>query len=297
MSARLAKVILLTAFSLVAVAVVMQRQRVANLYRFVVFDEPYINRTLNTSRRVVSQTDAVFDQIARNADFDDRRGHIPAFDLPLSEQVSLTPTATGLAAYKGFLERYSAIIDTAPGKYPSDQRAFDIMGLVNGYYRANLSNKRTVADSVFANEKDYRAEDFVYYLVNAQTACGTVGEATVALMRNAGFKARLLRFSRDWKPVTANHIFPEFYSAEQSRWVMLDPMINASPKNASGGLSAMEMMADPTARETMNRIWNGGMKYTDDGIVWFDRKGPLTDIYYFSDDPATRTKLGKSIAP
>ncbi len=297
MPARIMKFVSIAAIALVIMVATLKHDRLANLYRYAVFGEPYVNRTLSTAHHVVSQTDALFGELAEKADYDDRRGHMPSFDLPVAEQVSLSPTAAGMGAYEDFLKQYSEIAGSQSTAYPADRQAFAIMALVNGYFRKNLSNDRQVSDDVFANEQDYRAEDFVYYLVNAQTACGSVGEATVALLRGAGFKARLLRFSRGWRKLTANHIFPEFYSAEQARWVMLDPMINASPKDMSGGLSAMEMMADPNARKYMNRIWDGGMEYTGDGIVWFDRKGPLTDIFYFSGDVDTRTKLGKSVAP
>lgn len=277
---------------------VVKYDRLLNFYRYVIYDEPYVNRTFHFSRNVLSINDPTFNKVRFSRELDDRRGHFPNFLLPHSKQLTVKTSERGLAAYGSFLERYHQITNSheGPDAIKPDRLAFQIMELVNEYYEKNLKNyRRNNLHDAFLYEPDYRAEDFVYYLVNERTGCGEVGESTVALLRGAGFKARLLRFSIQPNPIMANHVLPEFYSEEHGRWIMLEPMINASPKGKAGNISAMEMMATPSSIADMNRLWEGELKYSQNGVVWFNQRGPQTSFYYFSGSDQSSESLKRSL--
>ena len=84
----------------------------------------------------------------------------------------------------------------------------------------------------------------------------------------------------------ANHIFAEFYSNEKKRWIMLDPMINYSPKINNFNISGMEMINSKESLLNINKIWEKaeGHKefYNRNGLIWFNKKGIITNFYYTS---------------
>ena len=53
----------------------------------------------------------------------------------------------------------------------------------------------------------------------------------------------------------ANYIFAEFYSKEKKRWIMLEPMINYSPKINNYNISGMEMINSKESLLDINKIW------------------------------------------
>ena len=285
--------------SLVAV---VKYDRLINLYRYVIYDEPYVNRTFHISRNILSFNDPTFNKVIFNKEFDDSRGHFPNFRLPYSKQLTVKTSESGLTAYGSFLDKYHQIIKSHedPKTNLPDLLAFQIIGLVNKEYVRNLKKKRLPLGDSFQSEPDYRAEDFVYYLVNERTGCGEVAESTVALLRGAGFKARLLRMSSQPNYIMANHNFPEFYSEENKRWIMLEPMINASARK-NNNISAMEMMMDPSSREDMNQLWREEatrseyLEYPQNGVIWFNKKGPITNFYYFSGSDQSSESMKRSL--
>ena len=293
-------------FCLGGLVAVVKYDRLINLYRYVIYDEPYVNRTFHFSYNILSINDPTFNKVRFNQELDDSRGHFPDFLLPHSKQLTVKTSDLGLTAYGSFLDRYHQITNSHedPETNLPDKLAFQIMGLVNELYERNLKKMRLNLSDSFQSEPDYRAEDFVYYLVNERTGCGEVAESTVALLRGAGFKARLLRLSLQPNPVMANHAFPEFYSEEHERWIMLEPMINASPRGKENNISAMEMMAEPSFREDMNQLWKAAtgdepedydLEYPQSGVVWFNQKGPQTNMYYFSGSDQSSESLKHSL--
>jgi hypothetical protein len=270
--------------------------RLINFYRYVIYDEPYVNRTFQFSRNVLSFDNSIFNKVRYSRKLDDSRGHFPNFLLPLSQQLTVKTSEQGLISYKYFLERYLHIINShkRTDKNISDKIAFQIMKLVNEYFEKNQKKTRLPLEKSFLSEKDYRSEDFVYYVVNEKTGCGETGEAMVSLLRGAGFKARLLRFSGKPNVVMANHIIPEFYSENNKRWIMLEPMLNASPRINIDNISAMEMLASTSSITEMNKLWKSEFYYKK-GVMWFNQKGLITNYYYFSGSTKSLKTLNVSI--
>lgn len=277
---------------------VLYFDRVVNAYQYVFEGGTYLNRAFRTVGYVVSKDDPIYRDLVFDSSYDDRRGHQPDFTLPFKRQVTVSASSEQRSAYLGFIDRYKAVLGRfRAGSSPRpDATAFSIMNIVHEQYIRNGRNTVEPDEDTFENELSYRAEDFVFYLVNAKTACGTVGEATVALLRYAGYKARLLRIANSPTSLVANHVFPEFYSEKQRRWVMLDPMINASPRGAEGSLSAFELMDRPNEVRRINRLWGrvGEYDFTLYGprkVVWYNIRGPVMRLYYYASDPETRRRI------
>lgn len=286
----------------VAVVVVFKFDRFTNFYYYVFHGGPYVNRVFQKSHKIISKDEVLFRKLVYSSDYRDRRGHLPDFSLDFEDQVTAPATSAEKERYLEFVEKYFLIIAGSRGasEPPQDDVAFSIMGLVNEYFMRNRSSKRgDVNQSVFLEESSYRAEDFVFYLVNATTYCGTVGEATVALLRYVGFKTRLMRISNSPAPV-ANHVFVEFYSDEQRRWVMLDPMINASPKAGGTNLRIFEILDRPDVTAELNRRWGAANLYdfTVYGprkVVFYDIRGLVMRLFYYSPDVEIRRQLRQNL--
>lgn len=292
------KLISIFCLAVVAAVVVVKFDRFANAYYYVFYGGPYVNRAFQKSNHVVVRDDPLFQKLVYDRNFRDRRGHLPDFSLAFEKQVTVFATPTEKSAYLRFMDKYFRILKTAVNApaAPKDALAFAIMGLSNEYFVQNQrSKKKDVNLGVFSNETSYRAEDFVFFLVNATAYCGMVGEATVALLRYVGFKTRLIRLSNSVEPV-ANHVFVEFYSNDQRRWVMLDPMINASPKAGGTSLSVFEILDRPDITAELNRRWGASNVYDFSvygprKVVFYDIRGPHMRLFYYTADPEIRSKL------
>ena len=258
--------------------------RLENLYQYFVHDKPYINRTFYFVRNILFFNDPQFNQVRYSNSLDDSRGHFPNFKIPISQQLTIKTSKQGLVSYGSFINKYNKIVNSY--RNTPDKLAFEIMEIVNENFKKNQKKIRLDLGKNFLSEADYRSEDFVYFVVNEKTGCGETGEAMVSLLRGAGFKARLLRYSLKHNPIMANHILPEFYSKEHKRWIMLEPMINSSPLIKNKHVSAMEMLTSQSSLANMNQLWkaSGSHKnfYNKEGLMWFNKKGPSTNFYYFS---------------
>lgn len=232
---------------------------------------PYLGPAATLRRIVVEAGDELFHRIASDPGFDDRRGHLPAFTRSPAAQLSLHPDAEGLARYTAALAAYEPLRMAGDR---SDVLAGRIGSLVHALFQGNTKSERAVDDAVFAVERHYRAEDFAYFLASARTACGTVGEATVTLLRGAGFRARLVRIADNPAAVAASHVLAEYYSGQSKRWRLIDPMIDAV-----GAGSLFETLGDARAAAALNERW-GSEVYGPAKVGWFDRRGPVMDIYY-----------------
>ena len=179
------------------------------------------------------------------------------------------------------------------------------MSLVNAKFTSNRVIQRPISkadeNDIFA-DLDHHSEYFIWYLANRRTACGTVAEATLALLRKAGFKTRLFGIANSYRNIVYNHVFLEYYSDDQKKWVMMDPMINAIPRSSNRDLSVLEMLADRTARERMNTLWwklgdykdqFGSKVYRPDRVVFFNNAGALKKTYYFTPDEKISLELKK----
>ncbi len=276
-------------------------ERFENFYYYTFHHGTYVNRTFKTNHHVFSKSDKLFKKIIFDKNFDDRRGHNPNFGLQVRDQITVSATELEIEKYKKFLEKYFRIIGF-PRKHRknmSDKVAFAVMNLAHQYYSTNKKNlniKRRPRLGFGSEELNYRAEDHVFYVVNAQTACGDMGSALVALLRFAGFNVRLMRVSNEPHPIAASHVFLEFYSDEQRRWVMLDPQINFSPKDDKGNLSAFEMVnKDEIAKLAIDK-WKEsgeyfGPVYDKNRVIWYSVGGPVMNIYYHAVDQKYREAL------
>ena len=262
--------------------------RLKNFYRYLIHDEPYVNRTFYFKRNILFFDDPQFNEVRYNRDLDDSRGHFPNFQIPAPQQLTIKTSEQGLILYESFINKYNKIISLykMTNKKIPDKLAFEIMEILNEAFKKNQKKIRLNIGKNFLSEKDYRSEDFIYFVVNEKTGCGETAEAMVSLLRGAGFKARLLRYSHNHKPVMANHMVPEFYSMENKRWIMLEPMLNTSPIIKNKHISAMEMLTTPVALKNINQMWKiaGSHKefYNEEGLMWFNKKGLFTNFYYFS---------------
>lgn len=121
-------------------------------------------------------------------------------------------------------------------------------------------------------------EDYVYGLVNATTACGTVGEATATLFRGLGYKSMLVIVSNVPPPLQANHILAEIFLAEAKQWVMIDSMINyVGTESVFQLLNKPQKAAEISARHAYDETI-----YDARSVVWLDRRGLLRNIYYYT---------------
>lgn len=279
-----------------------KRDRINNFYRYLKYDEPYVNRSLLILRHLMEYGDKNFEMVVFNRNLQDNRGHFPNFFYKIDKQLTVDANPSGINEYREFLRKYQSLISD-PGLVHNDEGALAIMNLVYYYHKKNYLKERKDLPASFISEPDYRAEDFVYYLVNEMTGCGEVAEATVALLRGAGYQARVVRLSHDPDGLVANHVFPEFYSEKQGKWVMMEPMINQFAGPVGFNLSSFEMMASEIDRQSMNNAWaeeyrditDEPLEYRKDYVIWFDKRGVVTNFYYFSSSPITNEILSNKI--
>ena len=185
----------------------------------------------------------------------------------------------------------------------SDALVRAIVSLVNERY---LKNKGKLLTSVIHGKLKwpFHAENHVINLVARRTACGTTAEATLVLLRDVGFRTRLMGISSSPKKVIFNHVFLEYYSIENEKWVMIDPMINIVLSEKTQALSTFEMLQRGDVRARLNKKWTESKEsseidtargfYTKDTISFFSNHfGPLLKTFYFVVNPMVRTKLEK----
>ncbi|NQV56415.1 MAG: hypothetical protein HQ503_11200 [Rhodospirillales bacterium] len=100
-------------------------------------------------------------------------------------------------------------------------------------------------------------------------------------------------------------MFLEYYSEEQEKWVMMDPMVNAIPRSSGRDLSVLEMLVEKDSRRRMNDRWwklgeykdqFGSQVYRSDRVVFFHNAGPWKKTYYFTPDKNIRSTIKGKIA-
>jgi hypothetical protein len=275
---------------LILAAVPGVRTSLQGYYAYFAESGPYLGSRI-AKVPVVVQDETLFQTLAGDARYQDYRRRNPDFSQPLEAQITAPHSAAEVTAYERFLAAHKADIKALaqPGKPLPDVLARKIIRRVHEAYAANQENPRQIDDG-YLGTRNSRPEDFVFFLVNALTFCGTVGEATVALLRDAGFRARLAILSDSDRKLEVNHVFAEYYSDEKQHWVMVDPMVDFIPEIGGKYLSAFEFLRTPEAVAAANKAWNE-QNYTSQSVMWFDRWGPIRYQYYYAADEAARGRL------
>jgi len=307
------KLVLLLTVSLVVLsagsAFIIKRDAAINIFAYLFFDGPYTSRTIRHDKIVLEPQTDLYNSVVFNPDFEDP--HWFSINLnSLKSKLQGKEKSIEIRNFVSFIDDYNTLLskELKASSGLSDSLAEGMMSLVNAQFRRNRDNKRQISSAdegkIFADPQ-HHSEYFIWYLVNRKTACGTVGEATLALMRKAGFKTRLLGIANDPKSIVYNHVFLEYYSEEQDKWVMMDPMINAIPRSSDQSLSVLEMLGDEKSRSRMNDMWwklgdyeglFGPQVYRSDRVVFFNNAGPWKKTYYFTVDDKIRSTLKGLIA-
>ena len=250
-----------------------------NLYEYTFHRAAYINRVIYTKHVVIDPTDSFYNQLIQDADLDDRRWGTANFDRPVTEQLSINYSPSGLKNYSTFMAEFF-------NKFSEEQNISDRLALkLNNFVHVNwLKNRGTPefdpGEINQQQEKDRHPEDLIYYYVNYNCACGTISETSIALLRELGFRTRLMRVSIAPNKAIANHIFLEYYSNDSKKWVMFDAMYNLIPKRNGKLLSALEFFLDPKNEDKYKKL-EILYPYAKPGYnVWFQKNGPIKSLFF-----------------
>jgi hypothetical protein len=273
----------------IVVPMILIKGNVADFVGYLQGRQSYLGSSLLKQRQII-KSDTLLQSIVRSENFEDFRRKHPDFISTPETVLNSQTTPQGLADYKGFLSRLSSIKEEDGARY-SYQSVVKLTHLVQQYYKKNLVAGQLIEGGVLGRIRSH-PEDYVYQLVNAKTACGTVGEATVALLRELGYKARLIIVSAKPNPLTANHILAETYVPELGQWIMVDPMIDYAGKE-----SIFELIGNSEkALEISNRHGYENNIYSTRSVAWFDRRTPLRKIYYFTADQENHAAVASELA-
>jgi hypothetical protein len=258
-----------------AVFLILIKGNLLDFIRYVQGQQAYLGSSMSKERLLIDDP-AMLNAVVRSVDYEDYRRKYPDFKSAPDNVLNSKTTPQELVAYNDFLSNLSRIRANDAGRLRY-QSVVELTHLVHRVFKKNQISGRKIEDGVLGRDRS-RPEDYVYQLVNSKTACGTVGEATVALLRELGFKSRLVIASTTPAPIVASHILTEAYVPERNQWIMVDPMIDYT-----GTESVFELIGNADkARNVSNRHQYNGRIYSLRSVVWFDRKSPLRKIYYYT---------------
>ena len=281
----------------------------ANVVNYLLFDGPYLSRTIYYSAVALNPSSSDLLEIISKPDYEDRHW----FRLDISGAIGALKAIGNvdpklIENMQIFSTDFQSIKDQfqGPNTSQSDDLANAIVALVNRYY---LQHKNAPGNN---NARElltwpFHAENHLINVASTGTACGTTAEATLALLRDAGFKTRLLGISNFPKRMVFNHVFLEYYSFKNKKWVMVDPMINAIAKDGGRLLSTFEMLQNKKTRNVFNHKWaqNGEYAkiadnnevYRPQTIAFFSNQfGPIMSTYYFAVDPDTVAQVKSRVS-
>lgn len=260
---------------LVAASAVLTKGRYGEFLGYLAGQESYTGNSLSKDRILVKD-ETLLHSIIHEENFQDYRRRLPKFDIDPEKILRSKTRPEELQAYKAFLAKV-AKIKKEDNERKSYQSAKKITSLVHEYYKRNLTSGRDIEANVLGKSKSH-PEDYVYQLVNAKTACGTVGESVVAVMRELGFSARLVIASIRPHPIQVNHVLAEVFVPEKNQWIMIDPMIDYT-----GTRSVFELVQNSIgAKETSFRHIYGFSIYSPNTVLSFDKRGFNRKIFYFT---------------
>lgn len=264
---------------IVATALVVTKGRFGAFFDHVAGNGAYLGNSLSTDRVIVSD-DAMFKKLVADPSLEDYRRVHPDFSRSVSEQVEVPHTAAELSHYAGFLREFEAIV-ARDGGQRSDATAQRLVRLMYKYREQNNGNPRKIEEGALGGDSE-RPENFVFYLANAETACGTVAESAIALFRAAGYSARLIILAHEPGRIQADHVLAEYYSTESNRWHIIDPMVDYI-----GTRSVLEVLSDPQVSQDLNaRHGVPHFRLTTTAVI--DHRGLMRKLFYYSPNEAGR---------
>lgn len=268
------------------------RHHVTNLYGYVFHGGPYVNRAFSTEIEQIAPGTADHALIINDPDMEDRRWGTADFSRGLDEQLTIETSSAAMNSYTRFVSRYQAAFHAGPRRpatgprqthAPSSGVDPQVSRLKSFIYRTWLANQTREAADVTrfeqTDEKDRNAEDVIYYFSHYNSACGTVAQVAVALLRDLGYLTRLMRISYTAGRDSANHVFTEYYSPRHAKWVMFDGMENFIPTRDGRPLSAFEYFAAPKEEDSFRSTGKLYPHYRKRAEIWYSKKGPVQTIY------------------
>lgn len=267
--------LILLALLVIVVPLIFIRGNVVGFFEYLQGEQSYLGRSL-LKTRVLVKTPSLLHSIVHSEDFEDFRRRHPNFQAAPETILNSKTTRQELLAYNDFLSKVSDI-KASDGGQLSYRSVVELTHQIHRVFKKNLISGRNIEAGVLGRNASH-PEDFVYQLINSRTACGTVGEATVALSRELGFKSRLAIVSTNPAPLAANHIVAEVYVPSRNRWILVDPMIDYT-----GAESVFELIGNEKKAQSVSmRHDSSARTYSAQSVVWIDRRSPLRKILYFT---------------
>jgi len=268
---------------MVLVISIKYQHHISNLYNYTFHRAPYINRVFYTRRIILEPnkpSDEFYGRLISDPNYDDRRWGTANFNRPVTEQITIKHSSTGIENYKSFISNFKNRFSSKREK-SSDKVAEELKNFIH----TNWLKKRNLPqfDEEQINqksEKDKHPEDLIYWFVNYNSACGTISETSVALLRELGFRTRLMRMSEKKYKEIANHVFLEYYSNESQKWVMFDALENLIPKRNGKPLSALEFFLNPEQEDKFKKTKKKYIYAISNATIWFQINGPIKSLIF-----------------
>lgn len=262
---------------------------IVNLYYYTFHHGPYINRVFYTQRIIIkpqSADDSFYRKLITDSDYDDRRWGTADFNRPFEEQLTINYAPTGMKNYKKFIANFKKEFSNDKNKL-SDEIVDRLKRFIHLNWQKIRKSPEFDPDNVIEEiknkpERNRNPEDIIYWFVNYKCACGTISETAVALLRELGFKTRLMRISKEQNKELANHVFLEYYSVESKKWVMFDAMENFIPKLDGKLLSSLEFFLSPRQEDLFKRNKQLYPYSNWAAEIWFEINGPIKKILALS---------------
>jgi len=283
----------ITFFIFIAVMVIFLGKKyefhITNLYEYTFHRAPYINRVFYTKLRVINpknSKDDLYKKLIMDKNYEDRRWGTANFKRPFEHQISINYAPTGMQNYISFIKEFSDKFSIRKGEL-SDQVAEKIKKFVyynwlKGQKSPEFEPDEVIEEIMNKSEKDRNPEDLIYWFVNYKCACGTISETSVALLRELGFRTRLLRMSKERNKQIANHVFLEYYSKDSKKWVMFDAMENLIPQRDGKLLSALEFFLNPKDEDNYKRTKDLYPHANPGSSIWFQINGPIKTLFFLT---------------
>ena len=259
---------------------------ITNLFDYTFHRSPYTNRVFYTKIRFINPTDSkdnLYKNLIIDKNNDDRRWGTANLKRPFEEHLSINYTLAGMKNYINFIREFNSRFATRKGEV-SDKVAEDLKNFI---YRNRLKGKNPsefdpdgiVKEIEDQSEKDRNPENVIYWFVNYNSACGTMSETSIALLRELGFRTRLLRMSKEKGKPLASHVFLEYYSESSKKWVMFDVLENFIPRRDGKLLSALEFFLNPKNEDNYKKTKRQYPHAIPESNIWFQINGPIKTIY------------------
>jgi hypothetical protein len=250
---------------------ILSKGRVFSFYNYLVYSAPYEGNTAITKSVLIS-TESGKSVFISNPDFQDFSRRSPDFDKPLKDQINAPHTAAELQRYGWLVGR---VRDKSPG---------EVVRQVYAVHLALRHSGRKIDPGVIGGNRS-APEDYIFYVANAETACGTVSEAVIAILKAQGYKTRLVILAHDPAHLVANHVLLEYFDTAKKRWVMLDPTVGYV-----GTDSVLNALSNNDLSNRLNKS-HGIAHYKRRSTILIDQRGGLRNRFYYSSHPRSLRTL------